>query len=113
MLQRNAPDTARNSSGEAASDWERLRLTQNEFGSRREWLGLRELSNYADISEKTLRSWIYSSVDPLPAVKVSGKVLVRRTEFDAYLHRHRVKPLQEINIDAIVQDVLKGATSGR
>ncbi len=88
-------------------------VTEREFGACREWLGLRELSNYADICERTLRSWIYSPVDPLPAVKVSGKVLVRRSDFDAYLHRHRIKPLQDINVDAIVQDVLKGAGNGR
>jgi hypothetical protein len=78
----------------------------------REWLGLRELTEYADISERTLRSWIYSTVDPLPAAKVCGKVLVRRSDFDAYLQRHRIKPLTEINIDAIVRGVMKGVSNG-
>ena len=78
----------------------------------REWLGLRELTQYANISERTLRSWIYSPRDPLPAAKVCGKVLVRRTDFDSYLQRHRVKSLEEINVDAIVRDVLKGVTNG-
>jgi Helix-turn-helix domain len=79
----------------------------------REWLGLRELTQYADISERTLRSWIYSPVDPLPAAKVCGKVLVRKSDFDAYLQRHRIKRLEEINLDAIVQDVIKGVAHGR
>lgn len=79
----------------------------------REWLGLKELSYYADISERTLRSWIYSPVDPLPAAKVCGKVLVRRSDFDAYLERHWIKPLEEINLDAIVNDVIKGIAHGR
>jgi hypothetical protein len=79
----------------------------------REWLGLRELTYYASVSERTLRSWIYSPVDPLPAVKVSGKVLVRKSDFDAFLQRHRIRPLEEIDIDAIVQDVLKGGVKGR
>ena len=74
---------------------------------RREWLGLRELSNYADICERTLRSWIYSPVDPLPAVKVSGKVLVRKSDFDAFLQRYRIRPLGKFNIDTIVRDVMK------
>ena len=47
-------------------------------------------------------------MNPLPAVKVSGKVLVRKSDFDAFLQRYRIRPLEEINIDAIVQDVLKG-----
>ena len=51
----------------------------------RQWLGLKELTQYADLSERTIRSWIYSAVDPLPAAKVCGKVLVRKSDFDAYL----------------------------
>lgn len=78
----------------------------------REWLGLRELTQYANISERTIRSWIYSLRDPFPAAKVCGKVLVRRADFDSFLQRHRVKPLEEINVDAIVRDVLKGAAHG-
>jgi len=79
----------------------------------REWLGLRELTQYADISERTLRSWIYAPVDPLPASKVSGKVLVRKSDFDAYLQRYRIRPLEGVSVDAIVRDVLKGAANGR
>ena len=79
----------------------------------REWLGLRDLTRYANVSERTLRSWIYSPVDPLPAVKVSGKVLVRKRDFDTYLERHRIRPLEEINVDAVVRDLMRGATNGR
>src|SRR6516225_10491091 len=78
----------------------------------REWLGLRELTEYADISERTLRSWIYSAIDPLPAAKVCGKVLVRRADFDAYLQRHRIKTLEELNVDGIVRDILQEAAHG-
>ncbi|HTV56262.1 MAG TPA: helix-turn-helix domain-containing protein [Terriglobia bacterium] len=80
---------------------------------RREWLGLRQLTEYADISERTIRSWIYSPTDPLPAAKVCGKVLVRKSDFDLYLERHRVRPLNAIDLDAIVSGVLKGVTGGR
>jgi hypothetical protein len=79
----------------------------------KEWLGLRQLTEYAAISERTLRVSIYSRRDPLPAAKVSGKVLVRKADFDRYLERHRVKPLHEIDLDCIVQEVLRGATYGR
>jgi hypothetical protein len=79
----------------------------------REWLGLKELSFYADLSERTLRSWIYSPVDPLPAVKVRGKVLVRRSDFDAYLQKHRISRLSTINLDAVVNDVVNGVRNGR
>ena len=92
-------------------------LSEHQAGSRaalgKEWLGLRQLTEYADISERTLRTWIYSRTDPLPATKVSGKVLVRKTDFDWYLERHRVKPLHSIDLDGIVRDVMKGAAYGR
>lgn len=79
----------------------------------REWLGLRELTEYADISERTIRSWIYSPTDPLPATKVCGKVLVRKSEFDSYLERHRVRPLHTLDLNAIVNAVVKGVAHGR
>lgn len=72
----------------------------------REWLGLRELSIYANLCERTLRSWIHSPRDPLPAVKVRGKVLIRKSDFDRYLERHRVQPLAALDVDRIVSDVL-------
>ena len=68
----------------------------------REWLGLRQLTEYADISERTLRSWMHRSNDPLPAVQVSGKILVRRSEFDAWLDRHRIRVMESVDIDEIV-----------
>ncbi len=72
----------------------------------KEWLGLKELTHYADISERTIRSWIYSPVDPLPAAKVCGKVLVRKSDFDAYLERYRIKPFEELKVDDVLRDVL-------
>lgn len=88
-------------------------ITESRSGANREWLGLRELTEYADLSERTLRSWIYSPTDPLPAAKVRGKVLVRKGDFDSYLQRHRVKPLNEIDLDGIISSVMKGVAGGR
>ena len=85
---------------------------EHEHGIYREWLGLKELSRYADVSERTLRAWIHSPADPLPAAKVCGKVLVRRADFDAYLQRHRIKTLEELNVDGIVRDILQEAAHG-
>lgn len=50
-----------------------------------EWLGLRQVTEYAAVSERTVRAWIHSPVDALPAVRVGGKVLVRRSFLDAWL----------------------------
>jgi excisionase family DNA binding protein len=77
-----------------------------------EWLGLRQVTQYADISERTVRSWIHSPVDPLPAVRVGGKILVRRSELDSWLERHRLKPLDVVNLDGIVRDLLHKVSNG-
>lgn len=51
-----------------------------KFGT--EWLGLRQVTKCADVSERTVKTWIHSPLDPLPAVRVGGKILVRRSELD-------------------------------
>ena len=78
-----------------------------------EWLGLRQLTCRVPYGERTIRSWIHSPVDPLPAVKVKGKILVRKSVFDNWLQRHSIKPLECVDIDGIVQEVLKGRSDGR
>jgi excisionase family DNA binding protein len=75
----------------------------------REWLSLRQLTEYAAISVRTLREWLHRSTDPLPAVRVNGKVLVRKSQFDEWLERHRIRPDADIDVDSIVNDILKGA----
>jgi excisionase family DNA binding protein len=78
-----------------------------------EWLGLKQVTVYANISERTMRGWIHPPVDPLPAVRIGGKTLVRRSELDTWLGKHRVKPLETVDLDGIVRDVLRGVTNGR
>ena len=78
-----------------------------------EWLSLRGLGEYAQVSERTLRAWINSPVDPLPAVRVGGKILVRRADFDAWLQRHKIEPLATGDVDAIVREVVEGVTVER
>jgi len=73
----------------------------------RGWLSLRELTEYASVSERTLREWLHRSTDALPAVRVDGKILVRKSEFDAWLERHRIQPDAPIDVDGIVKAVLR------
>ena len=56
----------------------------------REWLRLRELAEYAAVSERTLCEWLHRANDAVPAVRVDGKILVRRSQFDAWLECHRI-----------------------
>jgi excisionase family DNA binding protein len=78
-----------------------------------EWLCLREVTRYVNVSERTLRTWIHAPIDALPAVRVGGRILVRRSELDAWLTRRRIGTLDSVNIDAIVKDVLQGFGHGR
>jgi hypothetical protein len=75
-----------------------------------EWLDLRRLTAYASVGEKTLRSWIHAPADPLPAVRVRGKILVRRRKFDTWLEQHAVKP---VDLGAIVEEIVGAVTDGR
>ena len=73
----------------------------------REWLGLRDLTAYASVSERTLRSWLHRAVNPLPAVQVGGKILVRRALFDAWLEEHRMCAIP-VDVDGIVNELVGG-----
>jgi hypothetical protein len=75
------------------------------------FLDLRRLKSYSGHGVRKLRDYIHDPVDPLPAYRIgsSGKLLVRRSEFDAWMSRRRYKPE---TVDAIVADVL-GELAGR
>lgn len=75
----------------------------------REWLGIRELTKYASVSDRTLREWMHRENDALPAVRVDGKILVRRSQFDSWLERHRIRPVGAVDVDAIVNGLLRDA----
>ena len=76
-------------------------------GIQREWLDLRALTKYAAVSERTLGSWIHDMVNPLPAVKIGNKILVRRLTFDAWLETHKFN-VENVGhlVDNIVDEVL-------
>ena len=73
------------------------------------WMSLRELAQYSSCSERTLRDWLHRSDDALPAVRVGGKILVRKVAFDAWLETHRIAPMGQIDVDAIVNGLLGDA----
>jgi len=72
----------------------------------REWLSLQQLTEYAAVSDRTLRTWLHRGTDALPAVRVHGKILVRRSEFDSWLEHHRIQPdgLNDV-VNSIIKDV--------
>ncbi|MGC1647902.1 MAG: helix-turn-helix domain-containing protein [Candidatus Sulfotelmatobacter sp.] len=70
-----------------------------------EWLDLSSLQQYACVSERTLRDWIRQPIDPLPAVQVRNKILVRRSVFDGWLEAHQVK---HVDLGCIVDELVAG-----
>jgi hypothetical protein len=79
----------------------------------REWLDGRELTTCAAACERTVRGWIHMPVDPLPATRVVGKILVRKSDFDRWLKRHRMKPFGTLDLDGIVKEVMEDVGCGR
>ncbi len=68
-----------------------------------EWMDLKRLQQYACVSERTLREWIHRAVNPLPAVQVGGKILIRRSVFDRWLEAHRLKA---VDVGCIVDEMV-------
>jgi excisionase family DNA binding protein len=79
----------------------------------REWLDLHGLTQYAAVSERTIRGWMHRSLNPLPAVRVGTKILVRRSTFDAWLEKHPLIPADSIDINETVNEILADMGSAR
>jgi excisionase family DNA binding protein len=77
-----------------------------------EWLDLQGLTQYATVCERTLRAWIHSPVNPLPAVRVGKKFLIRRRDFDEWLEGHRFESPNSLAFDAMVDEIV-GDVVGR
>lgn len=73
------------------------------------FLSLRDLADYSGLSVRTLRNHLRDTEHPLPSFKVGSKILVQRSEFDAWLSAYRRDPMARI--DAIVADVLADLSS--
>jgi excisionase family DNA binding protein len=69
------------------------------------FLSLRALATYAGLSVRTLREYLDHPSRPLPHYRVGGKILVRRSEFDAWIASHRRVGLADVA--GIVNDVLR------
>jgi excisionase family DNA binding protein len=70
-----------------------------------EWLDLRALTEYACVSKRTLREWIHRFENPLPAIQVGNKLLVKKSVFDEWLAQHTVAPSETVNV--IVEDAMR------
>ena len=53
------------------------------------FLSLRALASYSCVSVRKLRECLADSVHPLPHYRLGGKIIVRRSEFDAWMAAYR------------------------
>ena len=70
------------------------------------FLSLRALAAYSGLGARKLRDYLTDPVHPLPCYRVGGKILVRRSEFDAWIARYR--QLGRPDVDRLVADALSG-----
>jgi hypothetical protein len=47
------------------------------------FMSLRTLASYSCVSVRKLREYLHDPVHPLPHYRLGGKIVVRRSEFDA------------------------------
>ena len=70
------------------------------------FLSLKALAVYSGLGVRTLRSYLSDLTHPLPCYRVGGKILVRRSEFDTWIARHRQVGRGDVN--RLVAETLKG-----
>ncbi|HYT73516.1 MAG TPA: helix-turn-helix domain-containing protein [Vicinamibacterales bacterium] len=74
-------------------------------GATDAYLPLKALSSYAGLSVRTLRGYLTDRTRPLTHFRVGGKILVRRSDFDAWVSQFRVS-CASTSVDALVDDVV-------
>jgi hypothetical protein len=70
------------------------------------FLSLKALVAYSGLSVRKLRDCLSNPGHPLPCYRVGGKIVVRRSEFDAWIAAYR--EAGRADIGQIVSEVLRG-----
>lgn len=69
------------------------------------FLPLKALAAYSGLGVRKLREYLADPAHPLPYYRVGGKILVRRSEFDAWVARYR--RVGNPDVEQIVSDALR------
>jgi predicted DNA-binding transcriptional regulator AlpA len=75
------------------------------------YLPLQALASYSGLSRRKLWDYLRDPAHPLPFYPIGGKIVVRRSEYDAWAARYR--QVSNVDVDNVVAAVLKdirGAT---
>ena len=74
------------------------------------YLDLKALAGYSSCSVRWLRDRLTDPLAPLPHYRIGGKILIRREDFDVWIHQFRtIRPSTELG--TLVDDVLDGLFS--
>ena len=79
------------------------------IGLKDQYFDLEGLSIYSALKVPTLREYIKER--KLPAFKVKGKILIRRSEFDLWLEKFRVKDKIEDIVNEVMSDLKSGESN--
>jgi excisionase family DNA binding protein len=69
------------------------------------YFSLKTLAGYSGLSVRRLRDHLTDRRHPLPFYRIGGKILVRRSDFDAWAAQFR---RDSQAIDALVDDLVQG-----
>lgn len=76
------------------------------------YLTLRALAAYSGCSVRWLRDRLVDPQHALPCFRLpGGKILVRRSDFDGWLSRYRIRG--QADLGGVVDDVLRGLSGRR
>ena len=82
-------------------------IIETAISLKDQYFDLKGLSAYSAVSVGSLRDYLKSG--GLPFFKLRGKILIKRSEFDAWLEAYRFNKKQELNsLVGGVMDSLKG-----
>jgi hypothetical protein len=60
------------------------------------YLSLKALAAYSCLSIRTLRSYLSQALNALPHYRIASKILVRKSDFDAWIAQYRRAGSQDI-----------------
>jgi len=69
------------------------------------YLSLTGLAGYSGLSVRKLRTHLADVAHPIPCYRVGGKLLVRRSEFDAWMATYRQRG--RVDVDRLVNEVVR------
>ena len=91
------PGKARQSTRQAVAQFRGVLGEQVVLSSALDpFLSLRALASYSCVSVRKLRELLADSAHPLPHYRLGSKILVRRSEFDAWMAPYRSRGRPEL-----------------